>query len=47
MEGCIMEQCAEKDTREKKCNCKCRQLSRFMCEERNNVEDEFDMWIQN
>jgi len=47
MEGCIMEQWAEKDTREKKCNCKCRHLSRTMCEERNNVEDEFYMWVHN
>jgi len=30
-----------------KCKCKCRHLSRIMCKERDEVEDEFNNWVQN
>ena len=29
------------------CKCKCRHLSRIMCYERDNVEEEFNAWVQN
>ena len=30
-----------------KCKCKCRHLSRGMCIERSDIEEEFNNWVQN
>jgi hypothetical protein len=48
MEGFIQEGLAIiKPDKNYKCQCKCRHLSRIMCEERDEVEDEFNNWVQN
>ena len=48
MEGFIQEGLTIiKPDKNYKCQCKCRHLSRVMCDERYNVEEEFNAWVQN